>query len=78
MKDREFLIWLHDRLHIIHGESETLAHMHKLRAIIKATNAITVTPSVLTSNTLKALLEDLKEGSIVTAMGHMNIGGEND
>ena len=34
MRDREFLIWIHDRLHHFHKESELLDYMHKLRAII--------------------------------------------
>lgn len=34
MNDREFLIWLHERLTNIHGESECMDYMHRLRAII--------------------------------------------
>ena len=56
MKDREFLIWLHHRLHEAHDESETVDYMHKLRAIIGATNPDTVTPNRCTSNSLKEFL----------------------
>lgn len=34
MKDREFLIWLHERLEYIHGESPLVDYMRKLRGII--------------------------------------------
>lgn len=37
MKDRDFLIWLHERLSHVHEEIETMDYMHKLRAIIIST-----------------------------------------
>ena len=37
MFDREFLIWLHDRLEFVHGEAPMKDYMHKLRAIIRDT-----------------------------------------
>jgi hypothetical protein len=39
MNDQEFLMWLHERLVEVHGESEYVDYMHKLRAIIKNTDA---------------------------------------
>jgi hypothetical protein len=39
MKDREFLIWLHERLTEVHGENHLVDYMHKLRAVIHATPA---------------------------------------
>jgi len=39
MKDRDFLIWIHERLEYIHDESDLLDYMHKLRAIILNTPA---------------------------------------
>ena len=57
MKDREFLIWIHERLHEVHNEPETVDYMHKLRAIIGATNPDTVTPNRCTSNSLKEFLD---------------------
>lgn len=37
MNDREFLIWIHQRLVKVHGESELVDYMHRLRKIIEAT-----------------------------------------
>ena len=34
MKDREFLIWIHERLELVCHESPMKDYMHKLRAII--------------------------------------------
>jgi hypothetical protein len=34
MTDREFLIWLHQRLVNVHGESPFITHMHHLRDVI--------------------------------------------
>jgi hypothetical protein len=33
VKDRNFLLWLHDRLERVHGEDPDVDYMHKLRAI---------------------------------------------
>jgi hypothetical protein len=37
MTDRDFLIWLHQRLVKVHGESKYVDYMHFLRDIIYAT-----------------------------------------
>jgi hypothetical protein len=37
MSDRDFLIWLHERLHYVHGESELVDYMRTLRRIIAST-----------------------------------------
>lgn len=37
MKDRDFLIWLHERLIFVHGEDVNYDYMHALRAIINKT-----------------------------------------
>ena len=34
MKDREFLIWLHQRLVKVHKESKHVDYMHRLREVI--------------------------------------------
>ncbi len=34
MKDKEFLIWIHERLEHVHDESPLYDYMHKLRQII--------------------------------------------
>jgi len=39
LSDREFLMWIHERLEHVHGDSGLLDYMHKLRAIIAATSA---------------------------------------
>lgn len=39
MTDREFLMWIHERLELVHGESHLVDYMHKLRAVIRATPA---------------------------------------
>ena len=56
MKDREFLLWLHDHLEHVHGESPFFDYMHKLRAIIRNTPEDQVSVS---SNTGKGL-DDLR------------------
>lgn len=50
MHDKEFLQWIHDRLQHMHGENENMDYMHKLRAIIKATDPAQLTPNVSSSN----------------------------
>lgn len=47
MKDRDFLIWLHERLHTMHGESNFVDYMHKFRAIIKTIPPDQETPNVM-------------------------------
>ena len=37
MKDKEFLIFIHNRLKYVHGENEDRDYMHKLRAVINST-----------------------------------------
>ena len=59
MNDRDFLIWLHERLEYIHKESPTVDYMHKLRAIIKNTPKDKYTPNIATSNSLKELLKNM-------------------
>ena len=59
MNDREFLMWLHERLENVHGEDDCYDYMHKLRAIIKATPANKVTPNMGTGNSLNDTRRDL-------------------
>lgn len=58
MEDREFLSWLHVRLVEVHGEHPHTEHMHKLRAIIKATVKGVTTPNCGTGNCLRDVLND--------------------
>ena len=60
MNDRDFLIWIHERLHLVHGESETVDYMYKLRAVIGTTRKDKVSPSMGACNSLKEFLKDNK------------------
>jgi hypothetical protein len=46
MTDREFLLWLRDRLVYRYHESPNVDFVHKLNAIIQATPIDRVTPNV--------------------------------
>lgn len=59
MKDREFLMWLHERLEHVHGEEPTVDYMHKLRAVIKATPTEQLTPNCGTGNSLDELRDKM-------------------
>jgi len=63
MKDREFLMWIHERLELIHNESPLVDYMHKLRAIIRSTPKDKETPNALSCNTLDELKEMLDQTS---------------
>jgi hypothetical protein len=45
MNDRDFLMWIHERLELVHGETPLVDYMHKLRAIISAIPAENLTPN---------------------------------
>ena len=45
MKDRNFLIWLHERLEHVHGEDRAVDYMWKLRAIISDMDPEKETPN---------------------------------
>lgn len=61
MRDRDFLIWLHERLHHQHGEYELLDYMHKLRTIIAGTPKDKVTPNTGIYSGMKELQEHLNK-----------------
>jgi hypothetical protein len=63
MKDREFLMWLHERLTGKHKESPIVDYMHKLRAIIKNTPADKETANVSLSNSLHDLRCEIENES---------------
>ena len=52
-------MWLHARLEAVHGENPTFDYMHKLRAIIRNTAEETVTPNIITTNSLNELKKEL-------------------
>ncbi len=59
MLDREFLIWIHERLEHVHGENPMNDYMHKLRAVIKGTDKKQLLPNVATANNLQEFLDGL-------------------
>ena len=46
MYDKDFLLWLHDRLVYKHKENPEVDYMHKLRAIIKSIDPLQETPNI--------------------------------
>lgn len=60
MKDREYLMWLHERLEHVHGERKLVDYMHKLRCIIRATPKDRETKNSGSSNSLEELKRELK------------------
>lgn len=60
MTDREFLIWLHERLEYVHKEDSLYDYMHRLRAIIKNTPKDKITPTCGISS-LAELKEHIKD-----------------
>lgn len=60
MTDRDFLMWIHERMEYIHKESPLVDYMRRLRDIIKATPPDQVTPNVATENSLNDLKDNLK------------------
>ena len=59
MLDRDFLIWLHERLERVHGENHMNDYMHKLRAVIKGTDKKQLSPNVANSNSLQEIVDGL-------------------
>ena len=55
MKDRDFLKWIHEQLEHVHHESPLMDYMHKLRAIIAATDPEKETLNMGMSNSLAEL-----------------------
>ena len=49
MYDKDFLQWTHDRLIFQHAEPPNVDYMHKLRAVIAATDAEQLTPNVVSA-----------------------------
>lgn len=52
MKDREFLIWIHQRLVYTHKENRLLDYMHRLRKVIQATPAHQDSSPMLFANSI--------------------------
>lgn len=49
MYDKEFLIWLHQRLYHLHGDNPNADFMGKLRSIIKSIPGDQLTPNMAPS-----------------------------
>jgi hypothetical protein len=64
MKDKDFLKWIHARLANVHKEDECFTYMHKLRAIIAATDPNQETQNISTFNSLDELNKAEKVGAI--------------
>ena len=61
MKDRDFLMWIHERLEHVYKENPLLDYMHKLRAIIADTPEDRETPN---DGRGESCLENLKKALI--------------
>lgn len=55
MKDRDFLIWIHERLEHVHNENRFVDYMHKLRAVILNTPENQESRNVICSNSIKEI-----------------------
>jgi hypothetical protein len=65
MNDRDFLIWIHERLEHIHKEDPLVDYMWKLRAIIISTPKDKLTPNISGCNSLEDLKKalEIKDGN---------------
>lgn len=59
MRDRDFLIWIHERLEHVHGENPHKDYMHKLRKIIKVVDKDQDTPNAGLDNSMEDLKKEL-------------------
>jgi hypothetical protein len=74
MTDREFLIWLHERLVKVHRERELVDYMHRLRGIIEGMPPDKETPHVASTNDMRDLLHNLEQHDKRRAEGWMKRG----
>jgi len=59
MKDKEFMIWIHDRLECVYGENPLTDYMRKLRAIISTIPVTQDTPPSLGQDNTNHLYQGL-------------------
>lgn len=69
MTDREFLIWIHERLAKVHGERELVDYMHRLRGIIEAMPADRETGRTSSANGMDELVRKLPHVDALRAEG---------
>jgi len=60
MKDRDFLIWIHERLEHVHNEQPLTDYMHKLRSVIKTIPKEQNTVGSIGGSSIEELRERLK------------------
>ena len=60
LTDREFLIWIHERMVHVYKESELVDFLHRFRAIISSIPPKQRTPGFLGKNSLEELKNDLQ------------------
>ncbi|AUR95682.1 hypothetical protein NVP1210O_60 [Vibrio phage 1.210.O._10N.222.52.C2] len=77
MKDKKFLEWMYARLEHVHGETN-FDYMHKLSAIIDATDENQETPNVITgvksaNSHLIAAAPDMYRALERVRQGHLNL-----
>lgn len=63
MTDREFLMWIHERLEHAHGEDKLVDYMHRLRSIIRATPEDRRTLDLGSCNSLDQLRQELSNAT---------------
>lgn len=63
MTDREILIWIHQRLTEVHGESPFVDHMHKLREVIHATPYSQQSNNGTVTMISNDILDEIRRGS---------------
>lgn len=59
MNDREFLLWLHHRLEVVHHEDPLFDYMHQLRAIILSIPPDQTSKSFSGGNSIEELMVKL-------------------
>lgn len=74
MPDKDFLLWIYERLHFVYGENELYDYMHKLRAIIADMPPEQNTPNDGRGgsdykNLLKLIKKDDKENTVSVPTG---------
>jgi len=60
MNDRDFLIWIHQRLEHVHHENPLTDYMHKLRRVIRNMSPISDSSHMSSCNSLSELKESMR------------------
>ena len=62
MTDRECLIWIHQRLVLVHGESKYVDYMHRLREVIYGMPKDKDTRGTFVTMKSSAVLDEIEKG----------------